>query len=110
MRLFTHTGYFFAISSHHLIGTKKEEQSAEMVKESMISDWISMFGAPGILMVGKDSRVIGENFQDSPTSHNIILQTAIPGHHQSLGAAERRRRLFRTIIDHFVGDRKPRKN
>ena len=32
----------------------------------------------------------------------------IQGNHQSLGATERRHRLFRTITDHVVGERKPK--
>ena len=33
----------------------------------------------------------------------------IPGHHQSLGATERRHRLFRVIIDHVIGESNPKK-
>jgi len=61
------------------------------------------------MMADKESRVVGGIFQDFCTTRNIILQTAIPGHHQSLGATERRRRLFRFITDHVDGERKPKK-
>ena len=64
-----------------------------MVKESAISEWISFIGKPEITMADKDSGFIGSIFQDFPP-RNIILQTAIPGHHQSLGATEGRRKLF----------------
>ena len=37
------------------------------------------------------------------------MKTAIRGYRQSLGATERRRRLFRAIIDHVAGGRKPKK-
>ena len=85
------------------IGSKKrEEQTAEMVRETMISNWLAVFGAPEILLVDKDKRFIGEICQDFCTGHNIISQTSIPGHHQSLGATERRRAHFRGIIDHII--------
>ena len=60
-------------------------------------------------MAGKDSRFIGKIFQDFCTARNIILQKAIPGHHQSLWAAERRRMLLRAIIDHLIGGRETKK-
>ena len=41
---------------------KKEEQTAGMVKQSLISDRVAIFGTPEILMVGKDSRFIGGFF------------------------------------------------
>ena len=65
-----------------------------------------MFGAPYILVAGKDKRFSGEVFQDFRTSHNITLQAVIPGHHQSLGATERTHALFRGIIDRVIGNRK----
>ena len=79
-----------------------------MVKESIISGWVAFLGTPEIMMVCKDSRFIRKIFREFRTSHNIILQTVIPGHHQSLGATERRHRLFRTSIDHVIGGRKPK--
>ena len=79
-----------------------------MVKESAISDYVAILGTPEIMMVGKDSGFIGEIFQDFCTSPNVISKTAIPWHHQSLGATDRRHRLFRAIIDHVVGERKPK--
>ena len=54
----------------------------------------------------KIKRFIGEISQDFRTDRNIILQTVIPGHHQSLGATERRHAHFRGIIDHIIGNRK----
>ena len=39
------------------------------------------------------------------TSRNIMSPTSLPRHHQSLGAAERRRKFPRTITDHVVGGR-----
>ena len=59
------------------------------------------------MVADKDSRFIGEVFQEFRTTRNIVLQTVIPGHRQSLGATARRRALFRSIIDHAVGNRKP---
>ena len=79
-----------------------------MVKVSAISDWVAIFGTPEILMVGEYSRFTGGIFQDFCTSRNVIFRTAIPGHHQSLGATERRHRLFRAIIDNVIGERKPK--
>ena len=71
-----------------------------------ISNRLAVFGAPDILVVGKDKRFTGEIFQDFCTARNITLQTVIPGHHQSLGATERRHAHFRGIIDHIIGNRK----
>ena len=91
------------------LGTKKkQEQTSEMVKASAISEWVASFGAPEITMVYKDSRFVGGIFQDFCNARNIISQTVIPGHHQSLWATERRRRSFRVIIDHVNLGRKPR--
>ena len=38
---------------------KKEEQAAEMVREKAIENWSAVFGAPGIIVVDKDSRLTG---------------------------------------------------
>ena len=46
-------------------------------------------------------------FQEFCTARNIISQTVTPCHRQSLGATERRHGLFRTVIDHVVGNRMP---
>ena len=59
------------------------------------------------MVADKDSRFIGEVFQEFRNAHNVVLQTVIPGHHQSLGATERRRGLFRSIMDHVIGNKKP---
>ena len=65
---------FSRFSVIFFLGTKKrEEQTAEMVREAMISNWIAVFGTPGILLVGKDKRFIGKIFQDFCTGRNIIL-------------------------------------
>ena len=77
-----------------------------MVRETVISNWLAVFGTPDILVVDKDKRFTGEIFQDFCTSRNITLQTVIPGHHQSLGATERTHAHFRGIIDHVIGNRK----
>ena len=58
------------------------------------------------MVAGKDSRFIGKVFQEFRTARNIVLQTVIPGHHQSLGGAERRHGLFRSIMDHAIGNKK----
>ena len=71
MRLFTHSGYFFAISRHHFSAPKKkEEQTAETAQSSMSSEWVAIFGTPGILNVGKDSEFSGELFGSS--AHIVI--------------------------------------
>ena len=87
---------------------KKEEQTAEMVRESVISNRMAVFGAPGIMVVDMDSVFIGRIFQDFRNARNIVLQAVIPGD-RILGAAERRRGLFRTtIIDYVIGNKKPK--
>ena len=78
-----------------------------MVRGIAIPNWLAALGAPGIMAAGKDSRFIGKAFRGFCTAHNIVLQTAIPGYRQSLGATERWRGLFRSIIDHVVGNKKP---
>ena len=60
----------------------------------MILNGIAVFGTPEILLVCKDKRFIGEIPQDFCTDHNIILQTVIPGHHQSLGGDGTETRTF----------------
>ena len=65
------------------LGTKKrEEQTAEMVRETVISNWLAVFGAPDILVVDKDKRFVGKIFQDFCTHTAILLY----------------KRLFRDII------------
>ena len=60
MRLFyTYEILFRGFQPSFLGAKKKEEQTAEMVKSSTISDRIAIFGTPEILMAGKDSRFIG---------------------------------------------------
>ena len=65
-----------------------------------------MLVAPGIIVVDKDSSSTGGIFQDFRTARNIALQTVIPGHHQSLGATERRSGHFRMITDHTIWNKK----
>ena len=78
-----------------------------MVRVDAISNWSAVFGEPEIIVVDKDSRFIGGIFQEFRTVRNIVSQTVIPGNRRSLGATERRRGHFRTIIDHMIGDKKP---
>ena len=73
----------------------------------MISNWLSVFEAPGIIVVAKDSRYIGEIFREFCNARYIVPHTVIPGRHQSLGATERRRGHCRMIIDHMIGRKKP---
>ena len=73
----------------------------------MISNCPAVFGAPGIAVAGKDSRFTGGISQEFRTNLNIVSQTVVPGHHQSLGETERRRGHFRMIKDHMIGDKKP---
>ena len=72
----------------------------------MISDRRAVFGTPEILAVNGDSRFTGGIFQHFRTARSLVSHTVIPAHHQSLGATERRHRLFRAIIDHAIGNRK----
>ena len=97
---------FSRFSAIVFLGTKKEERTAEMVRESAISNRMAVFGTPGITAVGKDSRFTG-GLSRFPNARNIVLQSVIPGSRQSLGAAERRHGLFRTIIDRAIGNKRP---
>ena len=100
-------GNFTRFSVIVLMGTTKEEQTSEMVRGSAIANGSEAFGAPGIMVAEKDVRFNGEVFQEFCNARNIILETVILRHHQSLGATERRHGLFRTTIDHVVGNRNP---
>ena len=77
---------------------KKEEQTTVMVGENAISNWPAVFGAPEIMAGGKDPRFIGKVFHGFCTARNIVLQTVIPGHRQSLGATERRHGFFDQLL------------
>ena len=77
-----------------------------MVRDAMISYWLAAFGAHDILVIDTYMRFIGKIFQDFGASRNIAVQTAIPGHHQSSGATERRRGHLRLIIDHIIGKKR----
>ena len=90
-----------------LTGEKRKKKTAETVRESAIPNWLALFGAPGIMVASEDSRFIGKVPREFSTARNIVSQTVIPGHHQSLGETERRHGLFRTTIDHVVGNKKP---
>ena len=87
-------------------GKKKEDQTEEMVRESAIPNGLAVFGAPGIMATDKDSIFIWNVFVEFRTARNIVPQSVIQGHHQSLGATEIRHGLFRTITDHVIGDKK----
>ena len=73
----------------------------------MISNWLAAFEKLGIVAHGEDSGFIGEAVRGFCTARKIVSQAVIPGHHQSLGATERRHGLLRSIIDHLVGGKKP---
>ena len=83
----------------------KDDQAAEMVLAQVVSNWLSAFGDPGIIVAGADSRLIGKISQDFCTSRNICPQAVIPGRHQSLGAVELRLGHFRLTSDHTNGNR-----
>ena len=58
---------FSRFSAIAFLGTKRnEEQTAEMAKESAISDRVAVLGAPEIMMVGIDSRFTGGDFSGFP--------------------------------------------
>ena len=86
---------------------QKAEPTAEMFRAKVISNWSAVFGAPEVVVAAKGSRFIGGFPQEFRTDRNIVSQTVIPGHHQSLGATERRRGHFRLIVDHMIGNKKP---
>ena len=86
---------------------KKEAHAAEMVRGKVVPNWLAVFGAPGIIVADKDSEFIGGDLQEFCAARNIVAQTVIPGHHQSLVATGRRRGHLRTIIHHMIGSKKP---
>ena len=51
----------------------------------VIPNWLSVFGAPEIIVVDREPMPIEEVFHDFCTSRNIALQAVIPGHRQSSG-------------------------
>ena len=99
----------FAIFGNSVFRSEKERRTngGTGKRASAVSDWMAVFGTPEIMAPDKDSIFIGGIFHDFRTEHNVVLQVVISGHRQSLGATERRHRLFRTIIDHVVGNKKP---
>ena len=74
-----------------------------MVRSSAIPNWLAVFGAPEIMVTDEESRFIGKASRGFLNARNIVSQTVIPGHRQSLGATERSHGLFRSIIDHVMG-------
>ena len=104
--------FFTFLSDHFYVwvgggpSKQKEQQTEEIARWKVISSWLSVFGEPGIIAVGTDSRSIGEIFQDFRTARNIVLQAVSHGNHQSSGATGRRIGPFRTTIDHMVGNKK----
>ena len=42
------------------LGAKRKKNTAEMVRRIMISNWMDVFGNPGIMAAAKDSRFIGQ--------------------------------------------------
>ena len=78
------------------MGTKKKkDQNDEKAAQAVLGNCVSFFGTPGIILVDKDAIFVGKKFPRSCTDRNVTLQTVIPGHNQSLGGTERRRRYFR---------------
>ena len=45
------------------MGEKTEEQASGIVRESAISNWVEVFGAPGIIAGNKDAGFIGKSFR-----------------------------------------------
>ena len=76
-----------------------------MVRGIAISNWLAVFGTPEIMVAAKDARFIGNVFHEFRTTRNIVLQAVMPGHRQSLGATGRRHGMFRSIIDHAIGNK-----
>ena len=76
-----------------------------MVLGSEISHWLAVFGAPGIFVAGEDIVFIMGIFRDFSSPNSIVLQTVIPGHHQCPGEADVETDIFRTIVDHIIGNR-----
>ena len=48
-----------------------------MAREAAIPNWLEVFGAPGILVVGKDKRSIGDIFHDI-AKVSVQLNVGIP--------------------------------
>ena len=88
-------------------GGKERRGNRGNGKGDVLSNWLAVSGAPEIMVAGKDSRFIGKVPQEFCDARNVVLQTIIPGHHQSLGATERRRGMFRPITDHAIGNKNP---
>ena len=86
---------------------RDRKQTAETVRERVISNWMAVFGAPEIIFVDNDTGFIGGIPQEFRPARNIVSQTLIPRHHQSLGETARRRGHSRTIIDRVIGNKKP---
>ena len=69
------------------IGNKeKAELTADIVVGAVLTHWVGFFDTPDIIIADKDPIFTGgvRFCQD----RNIALQTVIPGHQKSLGAAD----------------------
>ena len=63
--IFAHPGYFSRFSA--IVFFRNEEKvrtNSGNGQGAMISNWVAVFGAPEILMMGKDKRFTGWIFQD----------------------------------------------
>ena len=76
--LLAHPGHFFSFFGGDFLGAKKLEETAEVVRETAISNWLAVFGAPGILVAGKEKRFIVEILHDLCASPNSTLQAVSP--------------------------------
>ena len=69
----------------YLRGKEKNDQTSAMSIEAAISHWLAVFGAHGIMAVGKDMGDIGGIFQEFRTARNVVSKAVISANRQSLG-------------------------
>ena len=82
---------------------RKEEGGVGKAAQEVLANWISLFGAPDILLADNDARFIGKEFIRFCTDRKITLQTVTPGHIQILGSTEMSHRRFKETI-HRIND------
>ena len=80
------------------------------VSNAVLTSWLSFFGAPGILLTDKDTRIIGSELPQLRNGQNITPQTVTPCHRQCLGSTDRRRMYSRGIMRRILDKKNKKKD
>ena len=75
-----------------LVIGRRWRNTAGKVVDVILTHWVRVFDTPDIIIADKGPRFTDAEVAQFLRGRNITLQPVIPGHHQSVGATERRRR------------------